>query len=332
MRKGPQVGQFVISLDLELMWGMFDKTSIAEYGKNIKHVHSVVPKLLEVFTKYDIHATWAAVGMLMCRDEKEWQDLVSKVSPQPEYERHELSSYTQGQKTNLSKNHDYYFAPQLIQNIINTPNQELASHTLSHFYCLETQTNPHDAFVADCNMFTAITAQWKKSIHSIVFPRNQWTQDALATCVENGIITYRGTENHPFYRARNDRQQTNPLIRILRLLDNYFNLSGYHTYTVDNDSAIVNIPSSRFLRPYSRHFWFVEPLRKRRIKKAMLDAAKHGRVFHLWWHPHNFGNYSKQNFSFLIDILEYYQNLNKKYGMESVTMYEVATQNDEQTA
>jgi peptidoglycan/xylan/chitin deacetylase (PgdA/CDA1 family) len=58
-------GKFVISLDFELQWGMLDHvTKDSPYRKNIKAVHDVIPKLLELFGKYDIHATFATVGLV----------------------------------------------------------------------------------------------------------------------------------------------------------------------------------------------------------------------------------------------------------------------------
>ena len=58
-------GKFVISLDFELQWGMLDHvTKDSPYRKNIKAVHDVIPKLLELFDKYNIHATFATVGLV----------------------------------------------------------------------------------------------------------------------------------------------------------------------------------------------------------------------------------------------------------------------------
>ena len=52
----------------------------------------------------------------------------------------------------------------------------------------------------------------------------------------------------------------------------------------------------------------------------MKHAAKNGLLYHLWWHPHNFGANTEENFKTLEEILKYYEFLNKKYGFESKTM------------
>ena len=56
----------------------------------------------------------------------------------------------------------------------------------------------------------------------------------------------------------------------------------------------------------------------------MTYAAKNNELFHLWWHPHNFGKDIFNNISFLNKILEHYNTLQFKYGMKSFNMKEVA--------
>ena len=59
----------------------------------------------------------------------------------------------------------------------------------------------------------------------------------------------------------------------------------------------------------------------------MTHAAKNREMIHLWWHPHNFGKNITENFLFLNEIIDHYQFLNKKYGMESMNMREIASIN-----
>lgn len=320
-------GTLVISLDFELMWGMFDKVTPQTYGENIRGVHEVVPRILDLFETHNIHATWATVGMLMY-DSK---TVLSAARPAvaPHYTRTELSAYTHLETAQIEQTDQHYFAPALVQKIITTPGQELASHTFSHFYCLEEQVGDEttrNSFVADCAAMQIIAKEYGQALTSIVFPRNQWSTEALTACKQHGITVYRGTENHFLYKARTEENQTNLFIRGLRLLDHYINISGNHTHTIAVDeNDMINVPASRFLRPYSKTLSPLEPLRLRRIKKAMTQAAKRGEVFHLWWHPHNFGSNQEKNLEVLTALLAHYQLLQTQYGMESKTMQEVAT-------
>ena len=50
-------GIFTVSLDFELYWGLRDQTTINEYEENLKGVKIAIERILELFYKYDIHAT-----------------------------------------------------------------------------------------------------------------------------------------------------------------------------------------------------------------------------------------------------------------------------------
>jgi len=111
-------------------------------------------------------------------------------------------------------------------------------------------------------------------------------------------------------------------------MDAYINITGYHCYNYEfiKKEFPYNIPSSRFLRSYNKKFSFLEGLKIRRIKKAMTHAAKKKMVYHLWWHPHNFGRNTQENIKMLDLILNHYFYLNKLYGFESVTMQRLSEQ------
>src|SRR5690242_21853177 len=110
--------------------------------------------------------------------------------------------------------------------------------------------------------------------------------------------------------------------KALRLLDSYWNLSGHNCYSLQEISRTFpfNIPSSRFLRPAAKKFNRLEKLRLIRITASMSYAAKKGMVYHLWWHPHNFGTNIKNNFTFLEKILSHFKKLNEEWNFESVSM------------
>src|SRR3546814_16745991 len=72
------------------------------------------------------------------------------------------------------------------------------------------------------------------------------------------------------------------------------------------------------LFPYTtlfRSLKSLEEMRLSRICRAMRQAAISGSVFHLWWHPHNFGADIAENMAFLRRILESYRQLADEYGM-----------------
>ena len=47
-------------------------------------------------------------------------------------------------------------------------------------------------------------------------------------------------------------------------------------------------------------------------------------VYHLWWHPHNFGNYPVESMEGSVRILDGFKRCQTKYGMRSLNMGEIA--------
>ena len=319
-------GKFVISLDFELQWGIRDMKNAKSYSKNILGVHTVIPRLLEEFKKHRIKATFAIVGFLFFENKSEI--LANLPSPVPNYTDKCLSPYL-GYFDQVGENAMldlYHFGFSLIDQISKYPENEIGSHTFSHFYCMEEGQNGDD-FRADIQTAKKLAQKFNIRITSLIFPRNQINNDYLHICQELGIICIRGNEFSWLYRPRNKGDESK-LRRALRLLDAYINISGHNCYTDEylRSKYPIDIPSSKFLRPFSIRFKYLERLRLNRIKVAMTYAAKTGSTYHLWWHPHNFGINQDQNFTFLNKILDHYNKLHFKYNFQNYTMSELANQ------
>ena len=64
-------GKLLVSLDFELFWGMLDVCPLEVYQDHVLGGRAAIPQLLALFGKYDIHATWAAVGFLFGENRQE---------------------------------------------------------------------------------------------------------------------------------------------------------------------------------------------------------------------------------------------------------------------
>jgi hypothetical protein len=164
---------------------------------------------------------------------------------------------------------------------------------------------------------------------SIVFPRNQFDASSVAVCGEVGLRAYRGNPAGWAYAARRDGDEQQAR-RAVRLLDAYLPVTGSHTHPPPAAGAPgpTNVPASRYLRPYAPGLRAGEPLRRRRIIREMRRAARLGRLFHLWWHPHDFGRHLAENLSGLERILAEYRRLRDAHGFTTVSMGEVAERAD----
>ncbi|MCE5174402.1 MAG: polysaccharide deacetylase family protein [Bacteroidales bacterium] len=317
-------GSFIISLDFEMMWGALDLWTPEDYGKsNVENVRTVVKRLVETFNKYGVHSTFASVGLLML-DGKEEAKLFTP-RPIPSYLNSKLSPFDERCIDNIKKE-SLYFAPDVISFLNSQEGVEVASHTFGHYYCWE-EGQTIKQFEADIQKSVEVSKIKGLRLNSIIFPRNQVTDNYLDVCSNYGFEVYRGIS--PSFSKQPKSKLESVLQRIGRLADTYVNIGGNSSIpynSIDTTRSIINIPSSRFLRPYSRELSFLDGLKLRRIKGEMIYAANHGELYHLWWHPHNFGSNIEENFKFLEKILKCYQECHIKYGMESYTMNEFAKQ------
>lgn len=315
MNKG---GRFIISLDFELFWGVSDSKKISDYDQNLLNSNMVVENLLKLFEKFNIEATWAIVGFLYFRSLSNLKDFLSKNFVKiPLYENQKLNNYLLIEKFVDSKiDSSLLFSNKILKKIISTKGQELASHTFSHMYTLENGINDLD-FEQEMILMKKIFKKLDVELKSIVFPRNQYNTSCINICEKHELLAFRGNQENYIYKPSTNQSN---IKRLIRLIDSYINISGFNSFTVDKQKTIKDIKASRFLRPYNSKFRYFEKLRLKRIKDEMLFSAVNKKNYHLWWHPHNFGANTSINFDFLIQIIEYYKELEKKYSFESVNM------------
>ncbi|WP_022823977.1 polysaccharide deacetylase family protein [Hymenobacter norwichensis] len=318
-------GRFVISLDFEINWGVRDQQTLTQYGANLLGVRQAIPAMLALFEEFQLRVTWATVGLLFFGNKADM--LAHLPTVRPEYADTNLSPYLALEQVGEDEATDsYHFGSSLIAQIRRTPGQEMATHTFCHYYCLE-RGQTATSFRADLEAAVRVAQEQGMELRSLVFPRNQYNAEYLTVCQELGITSYRGNENSWIYKERSEEQQS-LYKRGARLLDAYVSLSGHNCHSLQQIARQFpyNIPASRFLRPWSGQLQALESLRLRRILSGMTHAARHGQVFHLWWHPHNFGVNIPQNMAVLRRIAKHYQHLHTTYGMQSQSMGDMAAE------
>jgi len=315
-------GAFVISLDYELLWGVWDVTTKDKYGAHILGVQQVIPALLSAFESHSIKVTFATVGILFAKDKETLTGYIPGKKPSyssPEYNVYLKEFTTLG---NSEKDDPYHFGYTLFE-MIRQSQHEIATHTFSHYFCLE-EGQSVEEFDADIKAAIKIAEANNINISSLVFPRNQINEAYLPVLANNGIKVYRGNPESWIYKPRKFSAEV-PFIRLCRLLDTYFPVSGNNTFSITQDVGLpVNVPASRFLKPYNKNLAWLEKLKLKRIMNEMTYAAKKKELYHLWWHPHNFGINIKENMENLTVLLKHYQYLHATYGFANLTMKEAA--------
>jgi peptidoglycan/xylan/chitin deacetylase (PgdA/CDA1 family) len=317
-------GALVISLDFELHWGVrVQRYPDGLYRINLLGARTAIPRLLDLFDRYGVGATWATVGFLFANSRRELATFFPVFRPLYPERRQDPYLEPLGEDEECDPMH---FAASLIRLIASYPRQEIASHTFSHYYCLE-PGHTRVSFAADLQAAQAIAAARGIRIRSLVFPRNQVNPDFMDVLRDKGIECYRGSASGWLDRPRTRYGERRLRIRAARLADDYLALSGTNGVPwedIVDSTGLCNVRASHFLRPYSPVLRRLETLRFRRIARRLEVAAIQKRIFHLWWHPHNFGMNLTANLEMLTAILECFRHCRERYGMQALSMWETA--------
>lgn len=296
------------------------------YNRYFLNTRAVIPKMLQLFEHHKVHVTWAGVGMLMHENKK---TLVSNFpSLKPAYVHDELSAYryieTQGIGED-ERDDPFHYAFSLVKMILETPYQELGSHTFAHYYCNE-EGQTLEQFRADLKAAQKAASAYGVQLQSLVFPRNQFNDAYLKVCFEEGFTNVRSNPVDWFWKI--DTRNESMWKRLNRGLDAYFPVGSKNTFSLSalevRPGFPVCIPASRLLRPYRPKELMLNQFKIKRILTEMEQAARLNEVYHLWWHPHNFGWYPEESLDGLKVILKHYQTLKQTYDMRSLSMGEIA--------
>lgn len=318
----PPGGGLVISLDFELAWGVHDsRGSEGDYRENLLGARRVIPRLLELFAEYEVPATWATVGLLFAESLEEARAFHPELKPSYSDKRRDPYCVEVGDDEASDPLH---YAPSLVKLICEFPGQELASHTYSHYYCLE-PGQTQEQFAADLAAAQAIAGAHGYELESIILPRNQVRPDYLPVIAGAGFKTHRSTGPNPLTQPTTGPSSLP--VRGLRLLDAYLPLTGANSVswasTRPDAHGLVDVHESRFLRPVNGRNGGIEGLRIGRLERAMRAASATGSLMHLWWHPHNFGTEQDENLRVLRRLLDLYRELRRRQGFGAYSMKQV---------
>ena len=310
-------GAFVISLDLELRWGTRDARSPLPAAQ-LLNAREVVHRLLDLFHARDISATWCAVGMLFAESRDELGHYVPKLLPS--YQREELNPYRE--KIGFDESDDpLHFGASLIRAIQRCPSQEIGSHTFSHFYCLE-PGQTRQQFEADLSSARRIAAARNIHLRSLVFPRNQVNRGLFPAIANQKIACIRGASPAWVHAASEFKNQRQLHKRALRLADSYLPIFGNDTvnWPAEVFPGLMELKASRYFRPYTGGPSSLADLAIERMTSGMEHAAHTGGIYHLWFHPEDFGLYPTENIALLRRVLDAYATLRDRFDMRSLAM------------
>jgi hypothetical protein len=267
-----------------------------------------------------VRATWATVGLLFARTAEEAKACAPSLRPR--YVRAELDPYAE--TIGVDEDEDpLRLAGTLVDHLATAEGQEIASHSFSHFYCLERGADD-ESFRADLVAAQKIAGRRGLDLRSLVLPRNQWRDDLAPVLLDTGFECFRGPQPGWANQARRG-EDAGLGVRATRFAGSYVGppLPMFRWDDVLGGSGLCNIPATTFLRPFSPATRSLHALQRRRVVSILRAAARQGRIVHLWWHPQNFVTHPEENMDALQRLLDEVQRLGVSDGLRSMSMGDV---------
>jgi hypothetical protein len=278
-------GQFCISIDLELAWGVWDHLTDDYISRCSKLERSIVQRLLASLDRYEISATWAIVGNLLL----------------------DAAQMSRGGK-------EVWYAPDLIEAIksARTP-QEIGSHSFKHVYFPSISS---DEAQSDIDAARRIHAERQLAFNSFVFPRNMVGHEAILASA--GIKVFRSVDRGWYTAVARVNRFAG---RLAHLVDNMLPIPPSTVVPIRHPNGLVELQSSMLLmaRNGARKLVSSSVLTSK-ARLGLQAAARRNEVFHLWFHPSNFYHSTDSQFQALDRILAIAATMRDRGHIEAMTM------------
>lgn len=279
-------GAFCISIDLELAWGIWDVPDPDYLERCLRLEHQIVDRLLDLFGRYRVSATWAVVGRLL-----------------------ERGGAAAGADERL------WYAPEIVRRIRDAaPEQEIGSHSFEHIYFGRASRG---AAAADAASARRVHAEHGLEFTSFVYPRNDVAHlDAIR---DAGIRVFRGADEGFLVGLR--QRVPGQLGRAAHLLEMALPLAPAVVHPRVHASGLVELPGSMLLPQRRGLRRLVAPgvVEARARLGLRAAAARHG-IFHFWFHPSNFYYRTDSQFAVLERVLAYADSLRERGEIQVLPM------------
>ncbi len=308
-----QRGTMVVSLDLELCWGRFDKVPVPVLEADAAEERIQIKRLLALLDRYEIPATWAIVGHLMLGGCARHDGAAhAEVRPRPEYSWFPKDWYAYDPCTSAIQSPGWY-APDILEWIRETRvRHEIASHSFAHIYYGDPECGA-TAARADLIAAVAAASQHDVPLRSFVFPRNQVGH--LDVLRAQGIRAYRGADPTRFRRTKG------VLYKTLSFLDQLLGLPPKAVRAEEVMPGLWNIPGNHFYMARNGIRKMIPMAsRVRKGKQGIRQAIRTGGVYHLWFHPFNLNADADAMLSGLEQLFAYARRLRDQGVLDISTM------------
>lgn len=312
MGKEP-LGQFVVSIDLEMSWGVVHRGHPHD-DSPYRDERSIVAEVLELFERYEISATWAIVGHLFLSGCAPVDGVKHPEIARPSYPSLAGDWYELDPCRSVDEAPTWY-GPDLVEAIrASRVPQEIASHSFGHLIAGEPGCSS-EAFRTDLEASRAAAAAAGIELRSFVFPRNSIGH--LDVLEDAGFTAYRS-------RPRGSESPSGSDPRLMELFGASRSRSWKPVRPVLN-GGLVEIPHTYLFDPGSKkanrfgtRLWSLQ--QRRRLRHAVRTRS----LFHLWFHTHNLAGHRTRARVALETLLDEVRSLIDAGRLENPTMGEIA--------
>jgi len=280
-------GAFCISIDLELLWGVWDHVTAADARACAALEREIVRRLLGLFRTHEVPVTWAFVGRLL-DDTRGFDGLLG--------------------------GRDCWYAPDLIDDIRTDPiEHEIATHSFGHVYFGESTA---DVVRDDLARAKAVHKTHGLPFRSLVLPRNQVAH--LDVVAEAGIEVFRSVDAGVLELVGRRVAGLRPLVN---LVDKALPVAPPVVLPVRREHGLTELPSSLMLigRNGLRKVVTAASLRAK-LRAGLRRSVESGHLFHLWFHPSNFYTAMDSQFDVLDSVLGEAAELRRQGHIDVVPM------------
>jgi peptidoglycan/xylan/chitin deacetylase (PgdA/CDA1 family) len=311
----PPRGAFTVSIDFELIWGTLDLFGPEGFRAACRIEREVVvQRLLDLFAEYDVSATWCVLGHLFLGECHQQNGTKHPDIVPPHHAWVREAWFAHDPCTDEVRSPEFY-GRTLVEKIRSCPvAQEVACHSFSHVIFGDEGCSEATA-ATEVEACVRVAREMGIELKSFAFPRNRVGH--LPVLVRNGFRSYRG----PGERWYESEEATGALGRLAHLWDVVWASQPPTVIPQRDPSGLWNIPGSMIYFPMHGIRRFVPMSRRvKRAIKGLDEAARTGRIFHLWFHPTNLADRTEAMFAGLRAILEHAARLRREGRLTIASM------------
>ncbi|MDQ6664132.1 MAG: polysaccharide deacetylase [Acidobacteriota bacterium] len=307
-------GVFTISLDFELIWGTLDLFGPGKFHDTCRRERIVVERLLDLFVEFEVNATWCTVGHLFlgqCSPEGGvcHPDIVR---PKHGWVAHEWFAHD---PCGSEASHPVFYGRSLVEKIrsCSVP-QEIGCHTFSHVIFGDGGCS-REAAASEVAACVKLAGELGIQMRSFVFPRNRVGHLDVLRAFH--FTCYRSPEPQWYEAERWPRavKRAGHLFNVLAAMEPPVSLPER------DDEGLWRTPASMLWFPMKPgRAYNPVGLTVKRAKKGLDAAARHKRVFHLWFHPTDMAEQMERMLAGLREVFEHARALRDRGDLQVLSM------------